>query len=105
MIDEPWDVFLYRIAQGAGPLARLVAEGMAGVLGEGITPILAGAVVFLQNLKAHCPEAFDAAGNLRPEWQAIVQLKLAAMRTTVPVASSPRFHLELATRRICVCCN
>jgi hypothetical protein len=95
--DEPWDVFLYKLAGTVGPLARIVADGLAGLLGQGVAPVLAGAVVFLQNLKEHCPEAFDAAGNLRPEWQEIVQAKVAAMQ---PKSSLPVFHLELATRYV-----
>lgn len=102
MIDEPWDVFLNRLAGSVGPLARIVAEGLAGTLTEGVAPVLAGAVVFLQNLKEHCPEAFDLAGNLRPEWQEIVRTKLQAAQ---PKLELPVFFLELATRRIRVSKN
>ena len=102
MNDEPWDVFLYKLAGGVGPLASIVAKGLSGLLAQGVAPVLAGAVAFLQNLKEHCPEAFDVAGNLRPEWQEIVRAKLEAVQSKPAL---PIFHLELATRRVRVCRN
>lgn len=101
MNDEPWDDFLRRLADGIGPLAQAVADGLSGLLFQGIAPVLAAAVVFLDELKEHCPEAYDAAGNLRPDWQAIVQAKME-MLASAPV---PELHVELATRAITVFLN
>lgn len=76
-------------------LLRRLSANVAVRLTEGIAPLFNGALAYLQDLKLYCPEAFDDAGALRPEWQQIVRAKLAAMQ---PV-KTPEFHCELITRK------
>ncbi|MBK8047891.1 MAG: hypothetical protein IPK16_12615 [Anaerolineales bacterium] len=70
-----------------------------GALAEGIGPLVAAAMTFVQNLRTHCPEAFDESGNLRPDWQSIVKAKFDA---TPVKAAAHKLHVELITRRISV---
>jgi hypothetical protein len=68
-----------------------------GALAEGLGPLVAAAMTFVQNLRTHCPEAFDETGNLRPDWQTIVKAKFDASSAK----SAPRkLHVELITRQI-----
>lgn len=83
-MNEAWSHFLRRFS-----------ANLAVRISEGVAPLLNGALTYLQDLKVYCPEAFDEAGNLRPEWQEIVRGKLAAMQ---PVKTPP-FHGELLTRK------
>lgn len=76
-------------------LLRRLSANVAVRLTEGIAPLFNGALAYLQDLKLYCPEAFDDAGALRPEWQQIVRAKLAEMQ---PV-KTPEFHCELITRK------
>jgi hypothetical protein len=94
MIYEPNDDSLRKLLTNLAPLANVLAKGLAALLTDGLAPLLAAAATFLQDLRVHCPEAFDAGGNLRPDWQEIVQAKLDSMQPP------PRLHAELATRRI-----
>ena len=74
---------------------RRFSANLAVRITEGVAPLLSGALTYLQDLKVYCPEAFDEAGNLHPEWQQIVRAKLAEMQ---PV-KTPEFHVELITRK------
>ncbi len=82
--NELWSNFLRRFSAN---LAVRITEGMA--------PLLNGAMTYLQDLKIYCPEAFDEAGGLRPEWQEIVRAKLSESR---PI-QAPVFHFELMTHK------
>ena len=74
---------------------RRLSANVAARITEGMAPLLNGALTYLQDLKVYCPEAFDESGSLRPDWQAIVRARLAAMQ---PV-QTPEFHFELVTRK------
>ena len=76
-------------------LVRRVSANLAGRITDNMTPLLNGAMTYLKDLKVYCPEAFDANGDLRPDWQAIVKAKLAE---TQPV-QTPKFHTEYITRK------
>jgi hypothetical protein len=82
--NESWSQFLRRFS------ARLAVR-----ITEGVAPLFNGALAYLQDLKVYCPEAFDADGNLRPDWQQIVRARLAEMQP----AKTPEFHCELITRK------
>ena len=84
MSNDPWSQILRRLSAN---VAARISAGMA--------PLLNGAMTYLQDLKLYCPEAFDESGSLRPDWQAIVRARLAAVQ---PV-QTPEFHFELVTRR------
>ena len=74
---------------------RRLSANVAARITESMAPLLSGALTYLQDLKLYCPEAFDASGSLRPDWQAIVRARLAEMQ---PV-QTPQFHFELVTRK------
>jgi hypothetical protein len=82
--NDAWSQFLRRFS-----------ANLAVRITEGVTPLLNGAMTYLQDLRLYCPEAFDDAGSLRPDWQEIVRAKLAAMQP----AKTPEFHCELITRK------
>lgn len=76
-------------------LVRRMSANIAGRITENMTPLLNGAMTYLKDLKVYCPEAFDEAGSLRPDWQEIVRTKLAE---TQPV-KTPVFHFEHINRK------
>jgi hypothetical protein len=76
-------------------LLRRLSAKLAVQITEGVAPLFRGALTYLQDLKVYCPEAFDASGSLRPDWQEVVRAKLTAMQ---PV-KTPEFHCELITRK------
>lgn len=83
-------------------MTRVLAANLAARITQSIAPLVGEAVAYLQDLQTHCPEAFDAAGNLRPEWQGIVRAKLDAMKNPPRI---PIFHFELMTRKYWVNVN
>lgn len=84
MKNNSWSQFLSRFS------ARLAVR-----ISESMAPLMDGALTYLQDLKVYCPEAFDEAGSLRPDWEQIVRARLAAEQ---PV-KTPQFHFELLARR------
>ena len=44
---------------------RRFSANLAVRITEGMTPLLNGAMLYLQDLKVYCPEAFDESGSLR----------------------------------------
>jgi hypothetical protein len=66
---------------------------------RGIAPLIAAAATFVQQLQAHCPDAFDEAGQLRPDWQEIAAAKFATapqLDPTIPTRTIP-LHLNRGT--------
>ncbi len=84
MNNDIWSQFLRRFSAN---LAVRITEGM--------TPLLNGALLYLQDLKVYCPEAFDESGSLRPDWQQIVRTKLSEMQPP----KTPTFHFEHINRK------
>ncbi len=82
--------------------SRLLAADLAARITKKIAPLVGQAVAYLQDLKVYCPEAFDDAGTLRPDWQAVVKAKLEAENRMKAV---PEFHFELMSRRFKVNVN
>jgi hypothetical protein len=82
--NDIWSQFLRRFSAN---LAVRITDGM--------TPLLNGALTYLQDLKVYCPEAFDESGSLRPNWEQIVRAKLSE---TKPV-KTPAFHFEHINRK------
>jgi hypothetical protein len=98
--NQSMDRSLRKLIDDLSPLAKLIAGGfsaMASIIG----PIVAAAAVFLQDLQVNVPEAFDENGNLRPDWEAIVEAKLNSMPKVKPLD----LHTELATRKITINVN
>lgn len=62
---------------------------------ESMTPLLSGAMLYLQDLTLYCPEAFDESGSLRPDWQQIVRTKLSKTQPR----QTPTFHFEHINRK------
>lgn len=74
---------------------RSLSANIAARLTDSVAPLFNGALAYLQDLKVYCPEAFDDAGALRPDWQQIVRARLAEMQPP----QTPEFHFELVTRK------
>ena len=84
-------------AAPAAPPIVVVLRAMlrsAAALDGGLAPLVADAAIFVRNLQALCPEAFDERGALRPDWRHIAQ-GVTARRPAPPV-----IHAHLQTRRI-----
>ncbi len=102
--DEFSEDFLRHVAQTLGPALALIAAvggSMAEMLTQNVGPLVRAVAIALQNLRETCPEAFGDDGQLRPDWQTIVQAKADALASVQP----PEFHLELATRKVEVYLN
>jgi hypothetical protein len=82
--------------------SRLLAADLAARITKKIAPLVGQAVAYLQDLKVYCPEAFDEAGTLRPEWQTIVRARLEAENR---IKAVPEFHFELMSRKFRVNVN
>ena len=68
-----------------------------GALAQGLVPLVALACTFVQKLQEQCPEAFDETGNLRPDWQEIINAKCGV---TIPHAAAWKIDTGAATRHI-----
>lgn len=65
-------------------VVTLYLRGVAALM-QGAAPVIAAIATFVQRLQEQCPEAFDDAGRLRPDWQEIVAAKFAAAPKIDPV--------------------
>jgi hypothetical protein len=74
---------------------RRFSANLAVRITDGMTPLLNGALTYLQDLKVYCPEAFDESGSLHPNWEQIVRAKLSEARP----AKTPEFHFEHINRK------
>ncbi len=88
MNNDIWSQFLRRFSAN---LAVRITDGM--------TPLLNGAMLYLQDLKVYCPEAFDESGSLRPDWQQIVRTKLSEIQAPQDADLPLRAHQSQVVRQ------